>query len=367
MSINCTRRRFLAGTIALSALPLLFGAKKPVTPAATFDKRVQEFMNDGGIPGGALAVVKDRRLVYARGYGWADRNRKLAATPESLFRIASLSKAITAVALPKLVEQNRIALDQCVFDLLALDAKLPEGANLDERWRRITLSQLLHHTGGWDPARHAGDPMFLAKEYLAKRFPDLPAGSPWAIVRFQLAKSLDFEPGTRFAYSGFGYCLLGRVIEKVTGQTYEAFVRESVLAPAGIKCMRLGRSVERAQGEVQYYDQNDERAPNGINFEAMDAGGGWIASVVDLGRFAAALDDRERSPILKRSTFGLMYAPPFPAAPRTDGIADDAYYSCGWCVRPLGKKSQANYWHYGDMPGTDAFLVRFANGFSVAI
>ena len=349
----------------VSASSFVFAAKDSVTPSDAFDKLIEDYMKERGTPGGAIAVLKDRRLVYARGYGWADRERQLAATPESLFRIASVSKAITAVAILKLVEQKRLLLHQPVFDLLALDAHVPKDAKLDERWRHITVGQLLHHTGGWDRDKRPGDPMFLAQEYLTKRFSDLPSGSPWAVIRFQLAQPLDFDPGTRYAYSGFGYCLLGRVVEKVNGQSYETFVRQAVLAPAGIKRMRVGRRVERDEGEVRYYNKSDEEAPSRINFEAMDSGGGWIGSAVDVGRFAAALDNPKRSPLLKPASFDVMYASPPGLTGQQDG--DSAYYGCGWCVRPLGKKGKANYWHYGDMPGADALLVRFATGFSMAV
>src|SRR5258705_8465075 len=164
----CTRRRFLAWTAAFAASPLL-AAKDSVSPAAALDKCVEDFMKERGVPGGALAVVKDRRLVYARGYGWAERDEKLKASPESLFRIASISKPITAVAVLKLAEQGKLALDARVFELLGLEAHLPKRATLHPRWRAVTLAQLLYHTGGWDSEK-SRDPMFLNKEYLAKKF-----------------------------------------------------------------------------------------------------------------------------------------------------------------------------------------------------
>jgi len=367
-AVPWTRRRFLAACAAALSAPAFLAAKNRITPAAVFDKLLEDFMNEYGIPGGALAVVKDRHLVYARGYGWADRDQKLATTPESLFRIASLSKPVTAVAVLRLVEQKRLDLDARVFELLALDVHLPQSATLDERWPRITLRQLLHHTGGWDRDKHGGDPMFIAKEWLARKFPEFPVGSPWPIIRHQLAQPLDFDPGTRYAYSNFGYCLLGRIIEKVTGQPYETFVQQAVLAPAGIKRMRLGRRVDRAADEVRYYSKSDEDAPGAINFEGMDASGGWIASAVDMGRFTAALDNPQRSPLLKPPSFTTMYAPPSPPVSRkTDGSLEDAYYGCGWSVRPVGMNGQANYWHYGDMPGSNTFLVRRASGISMAV
>jgi N-acyl-D-amino-acid deacylase len=373
------------------ALPArkVWSARKaaPVTPADAFDREVEPFMQVREVPGGALAVVKDRRLVYARGYGWADREKRLSVQPDSLFRIASISKPITAVAVLKLAEQKKLTLDARVFQLLALDAHLLNGSKLDERWRRITLRQLLHHTGGWDRDKHGGDPMFIAKEWLAKKYPEAPAGSSWPVIRHQLAQPLDFDPGTRYAYSNFGYCLLGRVIEKVTGQPYETFVQRAVLAPAGIRRMRLGRSREnaRADGEVRYYIQQEKEGnpgPNAsaptkkrspwpydtFNLEAMDSHGGWIASAADLARFAAALDDPQHSPLLKLETFSTMYAPPPPPVWRkADGSLEDAHYACGWLVRPVGKAGKANFWHAGDMPGTSTLLVRRHDGLSWAV
>src|SRR5437660_2390222 len=363
---SVTRRRFLAWTLAFSASPLL-ASKDPVSPAAALGKCIEDFMKERGTPGGALAVVKDRRLVYARGYGWADRDQKLAVTPESLFRIASISKPITAVAVLKLVEQNKLRLDARVFELLDFKARVSKGATLDPRWETVTLAQLLHHTGGWDIEK-SGDPMFLSKEYLAKEFPEVPAGSPWAAILHQLTKPLDFDPGTRYAYSNFGYCLLGRVIEKVTGETYEAFVRRAILVPAGIKRMRLGHTLERVDGEVRYYHAKDQHATTAFNLEWMYSHGGWIASAVDLARFDAALDDPQHSPVLKPATFATMYAPPpLPAWRKADGSLEDAYYGCGWSVRPVGNSGKPNYWQAGSLPGTATLLVRRWDGFSWAV
>src|SRR5262249_259290 len=149
------------------------------------------------------------------------------------------------------------------------------------------------------------DPMFrpglIAK---AVGVPE-PAG-PEAVIRYMLGQPLDFDPGTRFAYSNFGYCVLGRLIERASGMPYEQYVKRNVLAPLVITGMRLGASLanRRAPGEVRYYTPSDRlvrsvfpsglefvRAPYGsFNLEAMDAHGGWLASVVDLARFAAAFD-----------------------------------------------------------------------------
>ena len=380
-----TRRRFLqtaaAGVAALATAPVLQGAAG-ITPAAAFDRVVEDFMKERHIPGGALAVVKDRRLVYARGYGWADREQHIPATPGALFRIASVSKPFTAVAVLLLVEEKRLGLDTRVFDLLGLGSKVPKDGKLDPRWKQITLFQLLHHTAGWDRDQ-SGDPMFKSRE-IARALDETPPAPPWAIIRWMLGKPLDFDPGARYAYSNFSYCLLGRVIEKVTAQPYEKFVRESILAPAGIRRMRIGASLEtgHADGEVRYYTQQEsktgsvfsgskEQVPGpygGFFLEAMDSHGAWIASAVDLARFAAALDDPARSPLLKPETCAQLYAPPAPPVSHDDaGKLADHYYGCGWLVRPVGGSGKANYWHNGSLPGTYSFLVRLWNGISYAI
>ena len=371
-----TRRRFLAGLAIVSVAPFSLGAEKTaVTPASAFDKAVDEFMKERGVPGGALAVAKNGKLVYARGYGWADREAKSAVQPDSLFRIASVSKPITGVAVLKLVEDRKLDLDAKVFDLLALGAQLPEGRELDDRWKRITLRHLLHHTAGWDRDA-SGDPMFKSRE-ISKSLGEPPPATPAQIIRWMLARPLDFDPGARYAYSNFGYCLLGRVIEKVTGQAYEKFVQQSVLAPAGVRRMRLGASLEasRADSEVRYYTATDSKADNvftgaknsvprpygGFYLEAMDAHGGWIGSALDLVRFATALDDPRRNPLKKPETLrSLFEAPAAPVARESDGRLKDQWYACGWQVRP--RNASANHWHSGSLPGTYTLLIRRWDG-----
>ena len=390
------RRHFLT-TTALAAAVLTQGCTASKSPPKTnplagpFDREMTAFMAAREIAGGALAVVKDGRLVHARGYGWADREREIPATPRSLFRIASLSKPVTAVAIMKLVEQGRLSLDAPAFPLLKLHPLVVFIRDPEPRLREITVRQLLHHTGGWD--RDASfDPMFRSLQ-IARAARSTPPASVENIIRYMLGRELDFAPGTRYAYSNFGYCVLGRVIEKVSGQPYEQFVRENILAPLGIQRMRLGKTLDgqQAPDEVRYYQDGTaenvfppppEMVPvpyGGFALESMDAHGGWIGSVVDIARFAAALDrsgDRSTnrnqngrgetpsSPsLLQPATLATMYAPPPPpVSRRADGSLLPTYYACGWSVRPQGSTGKSNYWHNGSLPGTFALLVRRHDG-----
>jgi N-acyl-D-amino-acid deacylase len=380
------RRQFLGvcGTSLLIPGAALARAdeKKDSHPLASFDREVERFMEARKMPGGALAVVKDRRLVYARGYGWADREKELPAKPDSLFRIASISKPITAVAVLKLVEEKRLQLDDRAFDLVQLPPVLTPGQKPDDRLKQITIRQLLQHTGGWDRDK-SFDPMFRSKR-IAEAVSATPPADPRAIIQYMLGQPLDFDPGTRYAYSNFGYCVLGRVLEKITGEPYEQYLKEKILAAAGIKRMRIGatRESQQAEGEVRYYTPGNGMAPSvfpgtaeqvpwpygGFFLEAMDAHGAWIASAVDLARFAAALDDPQHSPLLKAGSFQAMYAPPdAPVSREQDGKLAASYYGCGWSVRPVKEPGKANYWHTGSLPGTRTLLVRRWDGLSWAV
>lgn len=378
-----TRRRFLGACgVAAVAAESMLSAQRVEQQMASFDREMESFMAARKIPGGALAVVKGRRLVYARGYGWADRDAKTPMKADSLFRIASITKSFTAVAVLKLVEEGKLRLSDRAFPILQLGPLPATEQKADPRLNQITILHLLQHTAGWDPDL-SGDPMFRSTEI--SKAADLPGpAAPRTIIRYMLGQPLDFGPGERHAYSNFGYCVLGRVIEAISGRSYEQFVREKILKPAGITRMKIGATLDgqQAVGEVRYYTPDDATGasvfpgtaarvpqPYGCwHLEAMDAHGGWIASAVDLARFAAALDDPARSPLLKPETISKMYAPPAaPVAHQSDGKITEAYHGCGWMVRPIGHEGRANYWHGGSLPGASTLLVRRWDGLSWAV
>lgn len=248
----------VAAAAPLGGSRLLAGPARPTAPrqvtiAEAFDREIQHFMASRRIPGGALAVVKGGRIVYARGYGWADRERRIPVRPDSLFRIASISKPVTAAAVLRLVEQRRLDLGAKALDFIKLPPHLEADGQPDDRLQQITIRHLLQHTGGWDREK-SFDPMFRPIRIAEKVGAPAPASAA-AVIRYMLGRRLDFDPGTRYAYSNFGYCLLGRIIETITGQPYEQFVRDQILGPLGISQMRLGATLEqhRRDGEVRYY------------------------------------------------------------------------------------------------------------------
>ncbi len=343
----------------------------PVPSMASFDRIIPELMTKWRMPGGAVAVVKDERLVLARGYGFADQEVGQPVQPDSRFRIASLSKPITAAAILKLVEEGKLNLDARAVQMLA-DLQPPQGAKVDTRIYDVTIRQLLQHAGGWDRSK-SFDPMFLSAKIARAVGAPAPANAE-TLIRYMLGQPLQFVPGTQYAYSNFGYCLLGRLIEKVSGQRYEDFVQTKVLKPIGVTRMRLGHTLlkDRAEGEVRYYDFREaplaqsvfpdvnEAVPQpygGFYIEAMDSHGGWVASTIDLMRFLTAIDGSSKRPdILHPATVHLMVSRPAPPL----WVGSPYYYGMGWLVRPT--KGDANWWHGGSLPGTSTFMVRSYHG-----
>ena len=354
-----------------TTLTVWLGRGLRVPGMASYDRLVPELMAAWGIPGGAVAVMKDGRLVYARSYGWADTEAVEAVEPTDLFRIASVSKPITAAAVLLLVERGQLELDEPAFAWLD-DLEAPAGSTRDPRLDDITVRQLLLHAGGWDRDQ-SFDPMFASDEAAAAVGVTPPADAE-TVIRWMLGKPLQFDPGTRYAYSNFGYAVLGRIIERVTGTSYEAFVRDEVLAPAGVARMRVGRSrlAEALPDEVRYYDTGtgpsvfpgEGPVPwpyGGFYLEAMDAHGGWVASTVDLLRFVGAVDGRDTPPdLLSPASVAAMIAHPDP--PLWTGSA--FHYGLGWLVRP--SQGDANWWHDGSLPGTTTLVVRNYGGVSWA-
>jgi N-acyl-D-amino-acid deacylase len=206
------------------------------------------------------------------------------------------------------------------------------------------------------------------------------------IIRYMLGRPLDFDPGDHHCYSNFGYCLLGRVIEKISGESYVGYVQKHVLGPLSITDMRMGKSLlkDRASGEVRYYAGAGKLEPavigdnvgslvpeayGGFYLEPLDAHGGWIASAPVLVTFACAFDNPARSPLLKSESIRQMFARPTGAAGYLPtGASRDPYYACGWQVRQVGQDGKFNSWHSGLLTGSSAtLLVRRHDGVSWAV
>jgi CubicO group peptidase (beta-lactamase class C family) len=340
-----------------------------VAALAPFDRTVTQFMTGYGITAAALAVTRNGAVILERGYTYRPTEDDIRTEPGSLFRIASISKPITAVAVLELVERGHLDLSDRVVDLLELDP--PAGQKADPRLPDVTVRHLLEHLGGWDRDL-AFDPMFADHEIASSLEKELPISQD-DIMTYMSGQPLQHDPGTTYAYSNYGYMLLGRVIEGITGSDYETFVADEILGSIGATRMRIGRSLSanRLPDEVAYHAEGTQpsvfevgafvRAGYGdFNLENMDSHGGWLASAGDLARFAASFDVPESHPVLDPASIERMFALPENLA--GDGYSSgDAYYALGWAVRDFGG-GERNTWHDGSLPGTYTLMVRRRDG-----
>jgi N-acyl-D-amino-acid deacylase len=375
--------RRLVAALALVVVAAADAAAEPTGAAlpglGAYDEIMTSLLRKWKVPGASLAVARKDKLVLVRGYGLADTERAVPVEPTSLFRLASLSKTVTAVAVLQLVQDKRLGLEDKVVPILG-DIGPRAGRITDRRVHDITVRHLLQHAGGFNRGR-SGDVVFMpgAADAARRQKGPLPPDCP-TILRDTLERKLDFAPGERFAYSNIGYCILGRVVERVTGMPYETYVRERVLAPAGAARMKVGRTLPAAEGEVTYYDYENVEvsAMPGLSLtrgtrpyaqfavETMDAYGGWIGAPVDYLRFILAIDGRRGAALLNAATLALMNAPS--ALPEDTGASDDfgtrdATYGLGVRIRPL-QSGGANVFHFGSLPGTNTLAVRTADGFA---
>ena len=355
---------------------LLAQTGAPVPELQMFDSRVAGLLDKWKVPGAALAITNNGRLVFAHGYGLANLDTGEPVQPDSLFRIASVSKPFTATGIMKLVEEGKLDPDAKVYSILR-DLMPPQGQLIDERLRDITVRDLLRHSGGWDD--HALDPLkYALLPVAAANYFGVPSPpSARMLIRYAYSNvPLDNTPGTKYAYSNFGYTLLGRVIEEISGIRYEEFIRREILNPAGIQRMAIsGNSPGTAlPGEVRYYDYPDAPlaptifaegpnmlpAPYDMENRMMDAFGGWAASAIDLVRFSEAFDGRRGTALLKPETIQTMVVHDWNLWP-----GRDVWQGLGWVVQPAGGGFILS--HNGEHRGDRSLLLHWPGGLSVAM
>lgn len=336
---------------------------------APFDQVMTNLMSTYGVPGAALAITRNGQLIMARGYGVMDQENNVPAQPDTLFRIASLSKTITSVTVMHLVEAGKLSLDQPAFALLP-DLQAVGGKDKDPRLATITIRQLLTHSGGWDAEKSGFDPTG-SQAFIAGQMGVPSPVSSDNMVRYMRGQTLDFDPGTHYAYSNFGYDVLGRIIDRVTGMSYEQYVRTNVFAPMGITSARIAQTLPQGQlpGESKYYA--DQRAdsifpnvsPKFVSWaygswymEGFDADGGWVISAIDYAKFVNAIDGQKGTAFLKASSVAAMTARP--SIP--DYIGQTSWYGFGLAVQPTSKGQI--WWNDGAIDGTFTRFTRTDDG-----
>ncbi len=267
------------------------------------DASIERFMRQWGIRGGSFALMRNDSLLYAKGYGYANVEDSVKCEVKHIFRVASVSKLITTVAIMRLNETGALSVNDTVFGERGI---LNDSTFLnyrDKKIKRITVEHLLRHTAGFSNPH--GDAAFFP-EYVA-RWMDKPLPlSMNDMVEYASRNRLRARPGGWFDYSNLGYIVLSKIVEKASGMPYEQYVKDSILHPMGCYDIHLAHNFasDFRENEVSYYEVKEaELVPaydgsdtlvmkslGGNNVRGLYGAGGWVASPVELLKFVSAID-----------------------------------------------------------------------------
>lgn len=361
-NLNSEKEESVSEQIPVAINHLLSNELSNLPATAKLDAQIDNFMRKWEIKGASLAIMKDEKLIYAKGYGWADQELNEEAEVKHIFRIASLSKLITAVAIMKLNQEGRLSLNQKIFGIGGLLNYPAYSKFRDKRVKNITVEHLLRHKGGFSNRR--GDPMFSLST-ISKRLDLNRAVTEEELIEYILTQRLGYAPGTGTSYSNVGYFLLSKVIEAVTEQKYDSYIQDSILKPNGIYDMHLAHNYyeQKYPNEVKYYEPSNEepiaafdsrdtllpRCYGGNNIEILMGAGAWVASPVEMLKFVSLIDGRDGvKDILSKESIDLMTF----SAPSTLPI--------GWAkCYPSG-----NWTRTGTLSGSSALIKYNSNGYS---
>lgn len=327
------------------------------------ERYIHNWMARNNLRGVSLAVMRDEKLIYAKGFGWADKEMEREAEAGDIYRIASASKLITAIGIMKLVDEGKLSTDQLVFGEKGILNEYTEFR--DKKAAKITVEHLLNHTSGF--SRRLGDPMFRSADVMrwTNKTTTLSADD---LIRFQLNQRLRCAPGGSAQYSNIGYLVLSCIIERVSGMSYEQYLQTHVLRPAGCYDMHIARNYyeERYPREVKYYghdpgeriesyDGSGERRPReygGNNITGLQGAGAWVCSAAELMRLVASIDGKPSVPdILTKRSIDQM------RIPRQKGG-----FGYGW-ARTHGSVLTRT----GTMSGTCSYIESRPNGLSFVL
>ena len=339
---------------------MLTNEMSEVQELAGLDRKMKNYLRKWFIKGGSLAIMRNDSLVYAKGYGWAEEEKEIPMTPGHIMRMASVSKLITAVGVMVLQDKGMLSIKDTVFG----PSGILQGTQLDslikdKNCHKITVEHLLRHQAGF-----YRDPLFSSRDIMhLMQLDHAPEADDY--FRFVLPKRLRFQPGEWQRYSNFGYLLLSRIIEEVSGKSYEDFIKEDVLRPAGVYDMHIAGIYydDKRENEVRYYTHEGdgkfieeynnsgrivERCYGGNNIPMLSGAGAWCGSPAELARLVASIDGRNEVPdIISKE-----------AVEQMTGYYDKDTFSLGW-----NDTHPAKGWsRTGTLSGTTALVKYFPDG-----
>lgn len=351
---EASNRKHLNDTLtnALSAQPELHA----------MDSIMQRYLKRWEIHGAQLAISRHDSLLYARGFGYADKDRQIPMEPSYIMRMASVSKLVTATGIMKLRDMGKIRLSDKVFGPKGiLNDTFYVNSIRDKRYFDITVEQLLRHKAGF--TNYAGDAIFSTRYIMQQNHLTTPPDHR-TLLRIVLRRHLGYTPGTAQRYCNIGYTLLSLIIEKRTGMSYENFMQRYVLYPAGCYDFHIAGNYlkDRRPNETVYYMHSSSvpvpefnnsgrmvvRCYGENDITTALGAGAWVASAAELCRLVASIDgDRIVPDVISPQAVKLM----------TQEMPDHQF-SLGWNFTPRNRP----WIRTGSLVGTSALVLRYPDG-----
>ena len=351
---EASNRKHLNDTLtnALSAQPELHA----------MDSIMQRYLKRWEIHGAQLAISRHDSLLYARGFGYADKDRKIPMEPSYIMRMASVSKLVTATGIMKLRDMGKIRLSDKVFGPKGiLNDTFYVNSIRDKRYFDITVEQLLRHKAGF--TNYAGDAIFSTRYIMQQNRLTTPPDHR-TLLRIVLRRHLGYTPGTAQRYCNIGYTLLSLIIEKRTGMSYENFMQRYVLNPAGCYDFHIAGNYlkDRRPNETVYYMHSSSvpvpefnnsgrmvvRCYGENDITTALGAGAWVASAAELCRLVASIDGDSTVPdVISPQAVKLM----------TQEMPDHQF-SLGWNFTPRNRP----WIRTGSLVGTSALVLRYPDG-----
>jgi D-alanyl-D-alanine carboxypeptidase len=314
--------------VFLTAAALVCVASSTATAFADdVDDYIKVQMQKRHIPGLSLAVVKDGKVLKAAGYGLANVETNTPATPETVYKIASISKQFMGAAIVLLAQDGKLGLDDQI-------SKYLDGT--PEAWKDITVRHLLTHTSGLVEDPPGFEPF--------KTQPDA------ELVKLAYPTKLLFEPGEKYSYSNLGYFALGEIIHKLSGKPWSEFLTERVFAPARMTATRTTTTTDIVPQRASGYAWNKDKLEHAENWVAVRPSGAFLSTVLDMAKWDEALYSEA---ILSSSLREQMWTP----VKLNDGTTHQ--YGLGWNLEPWQGHKRVH--HRGGLPGFLSDFERFVD------
>ncbi len=326
------------------------------------ERDIENFLTKWDIKGASLAIAKDGKLVYSKGFGYADKELGLEMDVDNIMRTASVSKLFTAVAVMKLVDDGKLKLSDKVFGSDGIISAPYFNEFNDKRMADVTVEHLLRHQAGF--SSRAGDPMFSPHIVASRLDKSLPLTMD-DMVKYASVSRLVFAPGKGTRYSNLGYLLLTKIIEERSGIKYIDYLRKEILEPIGCYDIHIAGNTpsQKLPREVKYYEAKDEewiasyndpstlkpKCYGGNNITGLYGAGAIVASPVEILKFVAAIDgDNSKEDILSKKSVNIM----------------TRYHKKNLPIGWMHTNEKGDWWRTGTLSGTSAMLRKQSDGYS---